>query len=415
MESKQKNITSFSQRLASAAVNLAESPWGASLIALLVYLMISIYSGDLFEPSSHAYYNYLADAFLHGQTWLRILPPSILDLSILNGKFYLYWAPFPAIILMPFVAIFGVQLNDVLYTILIAVINVGLVAKLLRVATHANFLYLSKPKRAILVMFFAFGTVHLPLAPFGKVWTTGQLLGFTCVLLAYIATFTLKGFRAWFFTGLALACAMLTRTQMVFTGIFPLVYLLGREKPWSWPRIFSVLAWAAFPLITAGAMYLFYNQVRFGSPFDVGYAYHNMADFFRADFERYSLFNLHYVPINLYYQLLFYPFPFRPNTLMGGSLFLLSPLFFGAFAAFYKPRSKLHVWALLASILVTYIPIVLLMGTGFLQFGPRYTLDFTVPLILLTALGIEKWKIIIPVILLMLSIIQYLMGINGLT
>jgi len=406
----QKRFSSLIRRLPSAAINLGESPWGAALVALLVYTMISAYYGNLFKPSASPYYNYLADAFLHGQTWLRILPPSIHDLSFFNGRYYLYWAPFPAILLMPFVAIFGVQLNDVLYTLIIAALNVGLVAQLLRVACRVGFLQLSKTQRAILVLFFAFGTVHLTLAPFGQVWMTGQLIGFTCVLLAYLAAFSLKSAKTWFFTGLALACAMLTRNQLVFTGIFPLVYLLNQERPFNWHRVLRSLACAALPLVTAGFLYLFYNYFRFGNPFDVGVAYHNMADFFRADFQRYGLFNLHYAPINLYYHFIFYPLPIRPDSVMGGSLFLLSPLFFGAFAAFWKPSNKQYVWALLASILVTYIPIVLLMGTGWIQFGPRYTLDFTVPLLLLTALGIEKWKTSIPFILMILSIIQYFIG-----
>lgn len=404
-----KRFSPFIRRLASAVINLGESPWGAGLIALLVYTIISARSGELFKQSMFPYYNYLADAFLHGQTWLRILPSSIHDLSFFNGRYYLYWPPFPAVVLMPFVAIFGVQLNDVLYTLIFASLNVGLVAQLLRVACQVEFLHLSKSQRAILVIFFAFGTVHLTMAPVGRVWLTGQLIGFTYVLLAYLAAFSLSGVKAWFFTGLALACAMLTRNQLVFTGIFPLVYLLYQGKPWNGPRVLRGLAWAALPLITAGLIYLFYNQIRFGNPFDVGVAYHNMDDFFRADFQRYGYFNLHYIPINLYYQFIFYPLPLRLESAMGGSLFLLSPLFFSAFAAFWKPSNKRYVWALLASILVTYIPIVLLMGTGWIQLGPRYTLDFTVPLLLLTALGIEKWKTTIPIILMILSIIQYFM------
>ncbi len=139
--------------------------------------------------------------------------------------------------------------------------------------------------------------------------------------------------------------------------------------------------------------------------------YQNMAEFFRADYQHYGLSNLRFAPIKLYYQYIFYPLPIRQETAMGGSLFLLSPLFFGAFAAFWKPSKKLYVWALLASILVTNIPIVLLMGTGWVQFGPRYTLDFTVPLLLLTGLGIEKSKPILPILLLILSIVQYFMGV----
>jgi hypothetical protein len=410
----QKSSPNFARRLAEDEITLWESPWSAALQAGLIYMAISAFIGSLFTQTPFAYYNYLADAFLHGQTWLRVLPPTVHDLVFFNSQYYLYWPPFPAILLMPLVAIFGVQLNDVVYTLFIAALNVGLVAQLLRAACAAGFLQLSKNQRALLVIFFAFGTVHFPLAPYGKVWMTGQLIGFACTLLAYWAAFSLKGARAWFFTGLALAGAMLTRNQMVFTGIFPAIYLLCQEKPWKWGRAIRNLSLAGLPLAGALAFYFFYNMVRFGNPFDVGVTHHNMAAFFRADYEQYGLFNLHYLPINFYYQYIFYPLPIRQETLMGGSLFLLSPLFFGAFAAFWKPPSRLWVWTLLASILVTNIPIILLMGTGMDQFGPRYTLDFTVPLLLLTALGIEKWRFAIPVTLTIASILQYLIGINAL-
>lgn len=130
-----------------------------------------------------------------------------------------------------------------------------------------------------------------------------------------------------------------------------------------------------------------------------GIAYHQMAGFFRANYDRYGYFNLHYVPINLYYQYIFYPLPLRVESAMGGSLFLLSPLFLGALAAFWKPRFRWAVWALLSSIIITNIPILLLMGTGWVQYGPRYTLDFTVPLLLLIALGIERWKNFVAIVL----------------
>jgi hypothetical protein len=410
MKEKSSN---FIHRMTLAAAGLWESPWGATLVSGLVYLLVSAYpSGRLFTQSYAPYHNYLADAFLHGQTWLRIIPQNLEDLSFFNGRYYLYWGPFPAFVLMPFVAIFGVQLNDVLFTVLIAALNVGLVAQLLRAACQVEFLHLSKTQRAILTFFFALGTVHFMLAQYGRVWYTGQIIGFTCTLLAYWAAFSLRGGKAWFFTGLALAGAMLTRIQIVFTGIFPVVYLIVRDKPWNWGRLIRNLAWAALPLVAALSFYLFYNQVRFGNPLEVGGTYQLISEFFRADLARYGVFNLRYIPNNLYYQYIFYPFPLRRESVMGGSLFLLSPLFFGVFAAFWKPRNKIYVWALLVSILITNIPIMLGMGTGYAQFGPRYTLDFTVPLLLLTALGIEKWKPIIPFALAIVSFMQYLIGVR---
>lgn len=402
------------QRLLAAAVNLFENPWTAAILAGLIYLAISIRDGSINKSSDAPYYNFLADAFLHGQTWLRLIPANTHDLVFYNGKYFLYWAPFPAILLMPFVALIGVNLNDVIYTLLIAAINVGLIAALFRSATRARFINLDKNKRAILVFFFAFGTVHFFLAPFGKVWMTGQLIGFTCTILAYIAVFVLRGWKAWFFTGVTLAAAMLTRTQMVFTGIFPLIYLLYQEKSWIWGKELRHLLVAALPLLAAGGLILYYNQIRFGNPLEMGLQYHAMAEFFRDDYTKYGAFSLHYVPINLFYQYCFYPLPLRAESAMGGSLFLLSPVFFGAFAAFVKPRRKLLVYALLASILITNIPIILLMGTGWVQFGPRYTLDFTVPLLLLTALGVTNWNNWVLLFLTLVSFLQYTLGITNL-
>jgi hypothetical protein len=405
-----KNSTTLIQRFLFEAINLWESPWGSILVAGSIYFFFSAYSGRLFTPSKYAYYNYLADAFLHGQFWLRLIPPSTHDLISFGSKYYLYWSPFPALILLPFIALFGIQFNDVVFTAFIASLNVALIAQLFRVACKREFLRLTKIQRSIMVMFFALGTVHLTLASFGRVWQTGQLIGFTCTILAYLAAFSLKGGKAWFFTGLALSAAMLTRNHLVFTGIFPSIYLLFQEKPWHWGRIIRNLGLAALPLIAGLAFLLYYNQARFGNSFDNGLAYHQMADSFRNDYEQYGAFNLHYVPINLYYQYIFYPLPLRDESAMGGSLFLLSPLFLAALAAFWKPRFRWAAWALLSSIVITNIPILLLMGTGWVQYGPRYTLDFTVPLLLLTALGIERWNNSLAFVLTLAAIIQYFIG-----
>lgn len=410
-----KHSQKFLRRLILAASNLFETPWSAALMSGFIYMIVSAYSGFLFRPSHHPYYNYLADAFLHGQTWLRQIPPSTLDLSILDGRYYLYWAPFPAILLMPLVAIIGVQLNDVFYTILFAALNVGVMAHLLRTACNIKLLFLNKNQRALLVFFFAFGTVHFTLAPFGSVWFTGQIIGFTCIILAYLAALSLKGGKAWFFTGLALACAMLTRNTMIFTGIFPFVYVLWQQKHLDWKVLVRNIALGILPLCISLGSYLIYNQVRFNNPLEIGLAYQNFYDFFREDYERYGAFNIHYFPINFYYQYIFYPFPFRSESIMGGSLFLLSPIFFGVFSSLWKPRNKLYVGALLASILITNIPIMLLIGTGYWQIGPRYTLDFTVPLLLLTAMGIEKWKPNILFLLTIISTLHYLIGVNALS
>jgi hypothetical protein len=404
----------FLRNFIQAMINLWESPWIAGCLAAFIYLGIAAVSDRLGHASIYAYYNYLADAFLHGQFNLRLIPtPEQLDLSLFQGKYYLNWGLFPALLFMPFVAIFGIKFNDVLFTALAAALCIGLFAQLLRSANKCEFLHMSKGQRALLVAFLTLGTVLIPLASKGKVWQTAQIVAFACTLWAYLAAFSLRGKSAWFFTGLALTCAMLSRLTTLFVGIFPLVYLLYRERPLNWKRIASNLTLAATPVCLGLLFFCYYNYARFGSILETGLSCHLMSNFFRPNFLLYGASNIHYFPINLYYEYLYYPFPLSNESMMGGSLFLLSPLFLFIFPAIFNAKPRWGVWALLASVLVTDIPIMFHMSTGYVTFGPRYTLDFTVPLLLLTALGIERHKKWLPILLAILSIAQYLLGTYG--
>ena len=84
--------------------------------------------------------------------------------------------------------------------------------------------------------------------------------------------------------------------------------------------------------------------------------------------------------------------------------------FFGALAGWRRLTPRWSGYALAISITLVMIPIMLLMGTGWVQFGPRYTLDFTVPLLLLTAAGIRRWPPIRLLVLMIISFLHYLIG-----
>jgi hypothetical protein len=393
-----------------------DNPVASGSTALIIYssigfFILSALHKSIIKGSDVAYFNYLADALLHGQLNLRIIPPLQTDLSLFQGKYFLYWSPMPAILLMPIIAIFGIGFSDILITIGLASINVGLISVLLQQACKHNILNLSKAQRGLLVAFFAFGTVQITLAPFGRVWFTSQLVGFLFTILAYLAVISLDGYRAWFLTGLALAGALLTRNNLVFVGIWPVIYLLVKhyDKQRLW-RLAGMAMVFATPIILAVAALGLYNYLRFGSFLDNGLAYQLMNANFRADYSQYGIFNLYYVPANFFYQYIAYPFLDFPNLFMGGSLFLLSPLFLAAFWGMVKGKPRWSTSALFCSILLTTIPIFLVYGTGSIQFGPRYTLDFTVPLLILTALGLPYWKSSITRLLLLISIVQYLLG-----
>jgi hypothetical protein len=62
------------------------SPWMAGLAALIAYIAFSRLGGSVFRETGMGYFNYLADAFLHGQLPLRLTPQSIHDLVIFKDR-----------------------------------------------------------------------------------------------------------------------------------------------------------------------------------------------------------------------------------------------------------------------------------------------------------------------------------------
>jgi hypothetical protein len=398
------------RRWLQARIYAWEQPLSSALFATIIYTAFALPYGSLWQTSGMPYFNHLADAFLHGQLHLRVLPPSTHDLSFYEGRYYLYWPPFPALLLVPFVALFGVGFSDIIFTLLIAGFNVALVALLLRRACERGVVDLSQLQRGLLVLFFALGTVHLTLAPLGRVWFTGQLIGFACVGLAYLAALSLHGAKAFALAGLAIACAFLTRNHLVLAGLWPAIYLLYRHWEANWKRLVSYTLTGLIPVIGAVGLLAMYNWLRFGHPLDNGLDYHQMASRFVEDYQRYGAFSTHYLPTNLFYQYIAYPFPIDENSVMGGSLFLLSPVFFAAFWGLFFGRPRWSMWTLAATILLIATPILLLMGTGWIQWGPRYTLDFTIPLLLLTAAGIRRWPNWVLMLLLTISVIHYVIG-----
>ena len=391
-------------------IALFESPISAGVLSFFVYAIIAAQRGSIIGTSSAPYFNYLADAFLHGQLSLRLLPANLHDLAFFNGQYFMYWPPFPAVLLMPFVALFGVGFSDVFFTLVIGSLNVSLVAYTLRIVDKQSLIPIDANGRGILAIFFAFGTVHLFLSSLGIVWFTSQVIAFLCSILAFLAAIRLKGYPAFFFTGLALACATLTRNHLIFLGIWPAYYLFKSHKHEGWQKLIPYFAVAALPIIAGLFFNGLYNYLRFGNFLETGVAYQQLGAFFDADYQKYGLLNIHYFKTDFYYNFIFYPFPLSDKTLMGGSLFLLSPLFIAAFWTLVSSDLRKPSIMLWLTTVAVAIPILLNIGTGWKTFGPRYTLDFTMPLLLLTALGSRNWPKWLRLLLLVISIAHYLIG-----
>jgi hypothetical protein len=403
--------------LLNSILLLWERPIPAALFAIAIFMGVSLFKDLPWGVSSNPYFNYLADAFLHGQLNLRMIPPATLDLSLYQGKYFLYWGPMPAIVAMPWVALFGVESSDVLQTIIIGGINAGLIALLLRAIGKRGWFVVTPVQRAMLVLFFTLGTAHAPLPAVGTVWYMASLLSVTFALLAFLAVFSLEHRSAFFWTGVAIAALIATRSSAVFNGIFLAWYLVQRYRSVGLRRLMIYSLFGIAPLVVIGILLLLYNIARFGSPFDLGLNYHLGNPMFAENFQRYGWMNVRFIPINLYLNYIYYPYITLGRQAMlvfNGSLLLLSPLYFAMIPAAWRGRRDPYTLALLVTILLGHVTaLTIVTPTYFLNstnFGPRYFLDFAVPLLLLTALGIQNWHIRWIRFLVALSVIQYLGG-----
>jgi hypothetical protein len=290
-----------------------------------------------------------------------------------------------------------------------AAISVALLAKLLEALADSGIAPLTAERRGILVATCAFGSTLLILAAHGQVWVTAQVVGWCCVLLATIVALTQRNAGGYFLVGMALSCATATRLGLLFTGVWLAYYMLKRD--WRHPLRQRIIAIASglSPIVATLILLGWYNFARFGNPLDMGLAWHNYSQYwFGSDFARYGVFNLHYLSTNLYHHFIVYP-PVSSQVGIGAGLFWMTPVLLGGPYAFWRYRHDALIWSLGLSCLLAYIPIGLVMGTGYL-YGSRYLLDLMVPLIVLTAIGIRHWRLGLLQLLMIVSWATFAIG-----
>src|SRR5215470_14543248 len=93
---------------------------------LVVFVLLDIACGiNPVAPSTNPYFTYQAWSWLHGR-WDITVPGDQTDLITLNGKLYSIYSPFPAVLLLPFVALVGTNVSDVFVTIVVSSSNLTL-------------------------------------------------------------------------------------------------------------------------------------------------------------------------------------------------------------------------------------------------------------------------------------------------
>jgi hypothetical protein len=392
--------------------------WGRAhraelLLFAVSYVVLACFSSQRFLRQSAApHFIYQAQAWLDGrmdidpqvlpnpEDWacvreeagekVRCVPP-----IRPTDKIYVSFPDFPALVMLPFVAVNGYQFNDTSFGVFVGALAIALFFSLLQLLSSLGESARSRNENLVLALLLGFGTLFFYCAIRGEVWFSAQVMGvaLTCLYLR----FAVRARRP-FWAGVLFSMAVLTRTPLLFAGSFFLVELLCPEKgprlaqlkaslaaPRRWLPTLGWFVLGMAPLAIAAALY---NQVRFGSPADFGhnFLFNNRVN---ADIDTYGLFNLHYLARNLQAAFLLLPrLSLQPLKLgyspYGLSLFLTLPILVLLFTPKEKRRLDVALWL---SVAVCALPGLLYQNTGYMQFGFRFSLDYTVYLLLLFALG----------------------------
>ena len=319
----------------------------------------------------------LADGFLNGRLhidepmpWLELVPRTA-------GGFYSPFPPMPAVVLVPFVALFGPGFDQGIATALFGGANVALVYALLRRASVASV------SAGWLTAAFAIGSVHWWVAGTGTVWLHAQVIGLFFALLALILAVD----RRWpILAGLLLGCAAASRLPMGLTlPLFLALYLRAGFPPWV--RRPSAAEWRAGALLLAGLavpaiLVAAYNLARYGSPFEFGYGL--IPGVLDEPWYAQGLLSIEYIPRHLHLMFMrgfdfVDQFPwFRPNW-SGASLVLTMPVLLWLVKARSSTPLIAYGWIAVA---LALLPDLLHGAPGFAQFGYRFVLD-VMPVVLL--------------------------------
>jgi hypothetical protein len=425
---------------------------GAGLVALAL--------AAYWLPGSDRYYNHFvwqAMAFLHGQaaidwpvdgnfprgnSWMQDVYP----LSELTGDpstpgALLPFPPLPAILLMPFVAIWGLATDIRAVSVALGALDVGLAWWAL------GRLPVSRRIRLATTVFFAFGTVFWYAAQLGTTWFFAHVTAITLLLLAAGIAFgsdpeaddeveeapTPGGAMASLVAALRHPLEVIDRRQLLAGVLFgiactarltvlfgaPFFMLVGGGGSWA-RRSISAGIGAAIPV----TLLLLYNLSTTGHLFHPGYDYQYQKEAngypslgYRPDW---AIEDARYLPQNL--GILFlsspailpdesqnsvgdrHPLCTEPGAQrglfdrdcpvaiprdVGTSILLTSPAYLLLIFALRRGRSRLVAGAFLAVMAVALVNLMH-FSQGWVQFGYRFSNDFVVFALPLVAVGMQR-------------------------
>ena len=361
-------------------------------LALALPLLGGLLMAMVLEPGKTNSYALLAQSFLQG----RLDSPTCYDFdcAVFEDRIYVMFPPVPAVLVMPFVALFGVDFGGfVALSILASTITLVLWRRI--------FAALDTDKTAAiwLLLALAFATpVYFVTIRGSGVWFFAQTIGLLFVTLAIHqvvrgGSLVLAGACV----GLAFLCRQMSLFYLPF--LFALALAPG-EALISFSRAHIARALKlGLPVAAAVLVYMAYNYARFGAPLETGYRYmmvseewtmvnHRLAEF--------GLFSGEYLFFNVvYFFLQGFHLEFGGDAMLtpvgldpaGTSLLAASPF---VLLAFFTPLRRPVAVGIACAIAIA-LPTFWYHSNGFSQYNvQRYVLDWLPILFYMLALAVRR-------------------------
>ena len=345
----------------------------AVALAFTVYLMFSYKKKqnlDYFVP--------LANSMIHGHLDIPF-QPRFEELVPISGKYFVVFPPMPAVILIPAVAIMGLDFNQVWASVFLAALSVGLFYLLIERFTKKLWVAIST------TVLFGFGTNFFFTSLAGIPWYFAHIVAIFFLLLAMLEVTSSRPRPA--IAGLWLSGAFLSRLPTILSIPIFIYLILKESHPGNRAR--TTAAFFA-PIIIAILLFGLYNWSRFGSFFQTGYSL--IPGVLQEPWYTHGIFSLSYLPRQLSAIFLYMPkimgkFPFFQPSNTGMALWLTTPALL--LLPFAKSKQYKLAWFYWTALLVA-APLLLHGTVGFTQFGYRHSLDFILLLLIPLAFAFER-------------------------
>lgn len=359
--------------------------------ALLIVIGIYFWFITVSHDATSNYYSLLATSFRNGEFSLPLKPdPALLalpnpydpatrqgikvpvDLSLYNGKFYLYWGPAPSMLLAVVQRFLPGRLGEV-DLLFLYMCGIFLAQYLLIMHVWQRF-FLKIPRWILILSIFLAGLANpvLWMLSQPKIYEAaiaGAQFFFIGGFVSAVLALDRRPASGW---GLALAGALWalavgTRTVSLFAVmfmIFMIVYWLFKTRDGSFLGVLRKLVALGVPLFIGALGFGWYNWARFGSFVETGFTYQLAAPYLQKHMN--ELFLPGYILQNLYNYLL------NPFTIKQDFPFFypirgrLEELFVGqALPQFYTAQAITGFLYAVPFVVFAIIPIALLMKQFF--------------------------------------------------